>query len=138
MRALSASQPRNPQVQRLAAELSRQERARDSAMAGARSCTLNKEPACAVRYARRAVALDPRNAQTQATMRDALATQNATNTAYFRQAKAMPKPVVPTMTFDGRWSVSPKHTAAQPDDSSHHTSFGWGVPTVSKGRGDAH
>ncbi|SAK39392.1 hypothetical protein AWB76_00060 [Caballeronia temeraria] len=139
MRGLSASEPRSPEIQQLAAELSRQERARDSAMATARTCTANLEPACALRNARRAVALDPRNGQTQATLRHALEVQNETNTEYFRQASGIPKPVVPTMSYDGRWSAGTRHPAMSGDqDDGRFSLFGLGVPVVSKGRGDAH
>jgi hypothetical protein len=139
MRGLYASLPRSPEIQQLAADLSRQERARDGAIANARSCTADKDAACALRHARRAVALDPRNGQAQATLRRALAVQNETNTEYFRQASAIPKPVVPAMTFDGRWSAGSRHGAASADgDASNFTLFGLGVPAVAKGRGDAH
>ncbi|BAN22362.1 putative uncharacterized protein [Caballeronia insecticola] len=139
MRTLAANQPRSPEIQQLAADLSRQERARDSAIAGARSCAASKEPTCALRNARRAVALDPRNGQAQSSLRQALSVQNETNTEYFRQASGIPKPVVPTMTFDGRWSMAGRHAATPAEDDSTHTStVSWGVPTVSKGRGDAH
>jgi hypothetical protein len=139
MRGLYASEPRSPEIQQIAAELSRQERARDSAMASARTCAANMDPACALRNARRAVALDPRNGQTQATLRRALAVQNETNTEYFRQASGIPKPIVPTMTFDGRWSAGNRHPAmSADDDDSRYTPFGLGVPVVSKGRNDAH
>ncbi|WP_250450562.1 hypothetical protein [Caballeronia sp. ATUFL_M2_KS44] len=141
LRVLTATQSRSPQTQQLAADVSRQERARDSAMASARSCAANHEPACAVRNARRAVALDPRNAQAQATLKHAMTVQADANTAYFRQASALPAPAVPSMTFDGRWSVAGKSASAsggRSDASGAYTLFGWGVPTVSKGRGDAH
>lgn len=139
MRGLYASEPRSPEIQQLAAELSRQERARDGAMASARNCAANMDPACALRNARRAVALDPRNGQTQATLRRALAVQNETNTEYFRQASGIPKPTVPAMTFDGRWSAGNRHPAMSgDDDDSRFTLFGAGVPVVSRGRGDAH
>ncbi|SAK52119.1 hypothetical protein AWB75_01647 [Caballeronia catudaia] len=139
MRGLYASLPRSPEIQQLAADLSRQERARDSAMASARSCAANKDAACALRHARRAVALDPRNAQAQSTLRRALAVQNETNSEYFRQASAIPQPTLPAMTFDGRWSAGTRHgPASGNNDASNVTFFGWGVPIVSKGRGDAH
>ncbi|WP_250512358.1 hypothetical protein [Caballeronia sp. INDeC2] len=139
MRGLYASEPRSPEIQQLAAELSRQERVRDGAMTNARTCAANMDPACALRNARRAVALDPRNGQAQATLRRALAVQNETNTEYFRQASGIPKPIVPTMTFDGRWSAGPRHPAMSgDDDDSRFTLFGLGVPVVSKGRNDAH
>lgn len=139
MRGLYASEPRSPEIQQLAGELSRQERARDGAMATARACAANMDPACALRNARRAVALDPRNGQTQATLRRALAVQNESNTEYFRQASGIPKPIVPTMTFDGRWTAGSRHPAMSgDDDDSRYTLFGLGVPAVSKGRGDAH
>ncbi|SAL61968.1 hypothetical protein AWB70_05630 [Caballeronia cordobensis] len=139
MRGLYASLPRSPEIQQLAADVSRQERARDSAMASARSCAVNQDPACALRHARRAVSLDPRNAQTQATLRRALAVQNESNTEYFRQASAIPAPTVPAMTFDGRWSAGTRHGAASGENGApNFTVFGWGVPTVAKGRGDAH
>lgn len=139
MRGLYASLPRSPEIQQLAADVSRQERARDSAMASARSCAANQDPACALRHARRAVSLDPRNAQTQATLRRALAVQNESNTEYFRQASAIPAPTVPAMTFDGRWSAGTRHGAASGENGApNFTVFGWGVPTVAKGRGDAH
>ncbi|MFM0321560.1 hypothetical protein [Caballeronia glebae] len=139
MRGLAASEPRSPEIQQLAAELSRQERARDGAMASARTCAANMDPACALRNARRAVALDPRNGQTQATLRRALAVQNETNTEYFQQASGIPKPIVPTMTYDGRWSAGTRHPAMSGDqDDSRFSLFGLGVPVVSKGRGDAH
>ncbi|SAK42022.1 hypothetical protein AWB80_00472 [Caballeronia pedi] len=137
MRGLYANEPRSPEIQQLAAELSRQERARDSAMASARTCAANEDPACALRNARRAVALDPRNAQTQATLRRALAVQNETNTEYFRQASGIPKPLTPTMAFDGHWRAGTRHGSTS-DDDARVTLFGWGVPVVSKGRGDAH
>jgi hypothetical protein len=139
MRGLYASEPRSPEIQQLAAELSRQERARDGAMASARNCVANMDAACALRNARRAVSLDPRNGQTQATLRRALAVQNETNTEYFRQASGIPKPIVPTMTFDGRWTAGSRHPAMSgDDDDSRFTLFGLGVPVTSKGRGDAH
>ncbi|SAL19328.1 hypothetical protein AWB74_00657 [Caballeronia arvi] len=139
MRGLYASLPRSPEIQQLAADLSRQERARDSAMASARSCTANRDAACALRHARRAVALDPRNAQAQSTLRRALAVQNETNTEYFRQASAIPQPTLPAMTFDGRWSAGPRHGATSgSNEASNFTFFGWGVPVISKGRGEAH
>ncbi|BCQ22529.1 hypothetical protein NK8_06390 [Caballeronia sp. NK8] len=138
MRSLYANEPRSPEIQQLAAELSRQERARDSAMASARTCAANEDPACALRNARRAVALDPRNAQTQATLRRALAVQNETNTEYFRQASGIPKPTTPTMAFDGHWRAGTRHGSTADDEAARVTLFGWGVPTVSKGRGDAH
>jgi hypothetical protein len=139
MRGLAASEPRSPEIQQLAAELSRQERARDGAMASARNCVANMDAACALRNARRAVSLDPRNGQTQATLRRALAVQNETNTEYFRQASGIPKPIVPTMTFDGRWTAGSRHPAMSgDDDDSRFTLFGLGVPVTSKGRGDAH
>lgn len=139
MRGLYASQPRSPEIQQLAAELSRQERARDGAITSARSCAVKQDPACALRNARRAVALDPRNAQTHATLRRALAVQNESNADYFRQASAIPKPIVPAMTFDGRWSVNPKHGAKAGDqDDARFTLLGLGVPMIAKGRGDAH
>ncbi|MDR5853820.1 hypothetical protein P9239_15000 [Caballeronia sp. LZ062] len=141
MRGVYSNQPQSPEVQQLAADLSRQERARDSAMANARSCSVNKEPACAVRNARRAVALDPRNPQAQTLLRQATAAQAEANTAYFRQASALPAPMQAAMTFDGRWSVAGRHgpaTSHQDGSSSTFTIFGLGVPTVSKGRGDAH
>ncbi|WP_250433998.1 hypothetical protein [Caballeronia sp. ATUFL_F2_KS9A] len=138
MRGLSASEPRSPEIQQLAAELSRQERARDGAIANARACAANMEAACALRNARRAVALDPRNGQAQATLRRALAVQNESNTEYFRQASGIPKPVVPTMTYDGRWNAHAHHAGIPDDDDSRFTLFGLGVPAVSKGRGDAH
>lgn len=139
MRGLYASEPRSPEIQQLAAELSRQERARDGAMATARNCAANMDAACALRNARRAVSLDPRNGQTQATLRRALAVQNETNTEYFRQASGIPKPIVPTMTFDGRWTAGSRHPAmSSDDDDSRFTLFGLGVPVTSKGRGDAH
>lgn len=140
MRGLSASQPRSPEIQQLAADLSRQERARDGAIAGARTCASNKEPNCAIRNARRAVSLDPRNAQAQAALHQALALQNEANTEYFRQASGIPRPTVPAMTFDGRWTASARHSAAPVDqvDAAQFAPIGWGVPAVSKGRGDAH
>lgn len=140
MRGLYASQPRSPEIQQLAADLSRQERARDSAIANARSCAANKEANCAVRHARRAVSLDPRNAQAQATLHQALVVQNEANTEYFRQASGIPRPSVPAMTFDGRWTASARHAAAPVDreEAAQFAPFGWGVPAVSKGRGDAH
>ncbi|WP_321792390.1 hypothetical protein [Caballeronia sp. J97] len=139
MRGLYASEPRSPEIQQLAAELSRQERARDGAMANARACAANMDAACALRNARRAVTLDPRNGQTQATLRRALAVQNEANTEYFRQASGIPKPIVPTMSFDGRWTAGTRHGAMSGDqDDSSFTLFGAGVPVVSKGRGDAH
>ncbi|SAK74448.1 hypothetical protein AWB77_03328 [Caballeronia fortuita] len=139
MRGLYASETRSPEIQQLAAELSRQERARDGAMATARACVANMEAGCALRNARRAVALDPRNGQAQATLRRALAVQNETNTEYFRQASGIPKPVVPTMTFGGHWSPGTRHAGMSgDDDDSRFTLFGMGVPAVSKGRGDAH
>ncbi|MDR5748228.1 hypothetical protein QCE73_34120, partial [Caballeronia sp. LZ029] len=64
--------------------------------------------------------------------------QNESNTEYFQQASGIPKPVVPAMTFDGRWSVGAHRAAAPIATDTHLTLFGWGVPTVSKGRGDAH
>jgi hypothetical protein len=65
--------------------------------------------------------------------------QTEANAEYFRQASAMPSPAVPAMTFDGRWSVSHRHaTNVSNDDHPNYTLFGLGVPTVSKGRGDAH
>ena len=70
---------------------------------------------------------------------DALAVQNETNTEYFRQASGIPKPIVPTMIFDGRWSAGNRHPAmSADDDDSRYTPFGLGVPVVSKGRNDAH
>ncbi len=44
------------------------------------------------------------------------------------------------MTFDGRWSVSQRHGSSQHEraNRSVFTLFGLGVPTVAKGRGDAH
>ncbi|MDR5877225.1 hypothetical protein [Caballeronia sp. LZ032] len=138
LRTLDANQPRSPEIQQLSADLSRQERARDSAIATARTCAANKEPSCALRNARRAVSLDPRNGQAQASLRRALAVQNESNTEYFQQASGIPKPVVPAMTFDGRWSVGAHRAAAPIATDTHLTLFGWGVPTVSKGRGDAH
>ncbi|MDR5802860.1 hypothetical protein [Caballeronia sp. LZ001] len=140
LRVLASSQSRNPEVQQLAADVTRQERARDSAVASARSCPLNKDPSCAVRNARRAVALDPRNAQTQAVLRHATAAQYEANIAYFSQGAAIPAPAVPAMTFDGRWSVGSHHApvTSLAEDRSNATLFGWGVPTVAKGRGDAH
>lgn len=141
LRGLTATQSRSPQIQQLAADVSRQERARDSAMANARSCAASHEPACAVRNARRAVALDPRNAQAQAVLKHAMTVQADANTAYFRQASALPAPAVPSMTFDGRWSIGSKSASAsggRSDASGAYTLFGWGVPAVSKGRGDAH
>ncbi|WP_250463489.1 hypothetical protein [Caballeronia sp. GAFFF2] len=140
LRVLASSQSRNPEVQQLAADVARQERARDSAVASARSCPLNKDPSCAVRNARRAVALDPRNAQTQAVLRHATAAQYEANIAYFSQGAAIPAPAVPAMTFDGRWSVGSHHApvTSLAEDRSNATLFGWGVPTVAKGRGDAH
>ncbi|MDR5833119.1 hypothetical protein [Caballeronia sp. LZ034LL] len=138
LRTLDANQPRSPEIQQLAADLSRQERARDSAIATARTCAANKEPSCALRNARRAVSLDPRNGQAQASLRRALAVQNESNTEYFQQASGIPKPIAPAMTFDGRWSVGAHHSAAPIATDTHLTLFGWGVPTVSKGRGDAH
>lgn len=141
LRGLTATQSRSPQIQQLAADVSRQERARDGAMANARSCAASHNPACAVRNARRAVALDPRNPQAQATLKQAMTVQSDANTAYFRQASALPGPAVPSMTFDGRWSVGSKTASAsgaRSDATGAYTLFGWGVPTVSKGRGDAH
>jgi len=141
LHGLNAGQSRNVEIQQLSAELSRQERARDSAIASARSCPVTKDSACAVRNARRAVALDSRNPQAQATLHHAMSAQADANTAYFRQASALPAPAVPAMTFDGRWSAAGKYRAAAPDHngaSSAYTLFGWGVPTVAKGRGDAH
>jgi hypothetical protein len=138
MRTLRANESRSPEIQQLAAELSRQERARDSALATARTCTMNKEPSCAIRNARRAVALEPRNPQSQTALRQAMAVQTEANTEYFRQASAIPQPVTPAMTFDGRWSVSHRHTASSDSDRANYTLFGLGVPTVMKGRGDAH
>ncbi|WP_248321462.1 hypothetical protein [Caballeronia sp. Sq4a] len=141
MRGLYANQALSPEIQQLAADVARQERARDSAMANARSCSVKQEPACAVRNARRAVALDPRNPQTQTLLRQATAAQAEANTAYFRQASALPAPMPAAMTFDGRWSAAGRHvaTASQQDRSpSTFTIFGLGVPTVAKGRGDAH
>ncbi len=141
MRGLYANQAPSPEIQQLAADLTREERARDSAMASARSCSVKQEPACAVRNARRAVALDPRNPQAQTLLRQATAAQAEANTAYFRQASALPAPVPAAMTFDGRWSAAGRHgvTASQQDRSpSTFTIFGLGVPTVAKGRGDAH
>lgn len=141
LRALAPIQSRSAQTQQLAADVSRQERARDSAMASARSCAANHDPACVTRNARRAVALDPRNAQAQALLKHAMTVQADANTAYFRKASALPAPVVPSMTFDGRWSVAPRSASGEShrsDASKSYTLFGWGVPTVSKGRGDAH
>ncbi|WP_277186268.1 hypothetical protein [Caballeronia sp. BR00000012568055] len=138
MRTLRANESRSPEIQQLAAELSRQERARDSALATARTCTMNKEPSCAIRNARRAVALEPRNPQSQTALRQAMVVQTEANTEYFRQASAIPQPVTPAMTFDGRWSVSHRHTTSSDSDRANYTLFGLGVPTVMKGRGDAH
>jgi hypothetical protein len=138
MRTLRANESRSPEIQQLAAELSRQERARDSALSTARTCTMNKEPSCAIRNARRAVALEPRNPQSQSALRQAMAVQTEANTEYFRQAGAIPQPMTPAMTFDGRWSVSHRHTASSDSDRANYTLFGLGVPTVMKGRGDAH
>ncbi|SAK50913.1 hypothetical protein AWB79_01696 [Caballeronia hypogeia] len=140
MRGLSASERRSPEIERFAADLSRQERERDRAIATSHACAASRDPACAVRNARRAVALDPKNAQAQASLRHALAVQAQSNAEYFRQAGAIPKPVVPAMTFDGRWSAAPKHagSSSAQNDAARGTFFGWGVPTTSKGRGDAH
>ncbi|WP_175939666.1 hypothetical protein [Caballeronia sp. BCC1704] len=141
LRGLYANQALSPEIAQLAADVSRQERARDSAIASARACSAKQEPACAVRNARRAVALDPRNPQAQTLLRQAMAAQAEANTAYFRQASALPAPVPAAMTFDGRWSAAGRHgaTASQQDRSpSTFTIFGLGVPTVAKGRGDAH
>jgi hypothetical protein len=140
MRGLYANQALSPEIQQLAADVTRQERARDSAMANARSCSVKQDPACAVRNARRAVALDPRNPQAQTLLRQATAAQAEANTAYFRQASALPAPMPAAMTFDGRWSAAGRHgaTASQDRSPSTFTIFGLGVPTVAKGRGDAH
>ncbi|MDR5731262.1 hypothetical protein QCE47_02715 [Caballeronia sp. LZ025] len=141
LRSFAPIQSRNPQIQQLAADVARQERARDSAIASARSCAANHDPACTLRNARRAVALDPRNSQAQAVLKHATTMQADANTAYFQKASALPAPVVPSMTFDGRWSIAAKSASAESsrnDASKSYSLFGWGVPAVSKGRGDAH
>ncbi len=126
MRSLRASEQRSLEIQQLAAELSQRERSRDAALANARTCTMNKEPSCAIRNARRAVALDSRNPQAQGALRQALAVQIEANTEYFRQASALLVPATPAMTFDGRWSVSHKHASPDADrnDRSNFTLFG--------------
>ncbi len=140
MRSLRVNEPRSPEIQQLAAELSRQERARDAALANARSCSFNKDASCAIRNTRRAAALDTRSPQAQAVLRQAMAVQNEANTEYFYQASAVPGAPVPSMTFDGRWSATHGHasSSSQSGERSSYTLFGWGVPTVAKGRGDAH
>ena len=141
LRSFAPIQSRSPQIQQLAADVARQERARDSAIASARSCAASHDPACTLRNARRAVALDPRNPQAQAVLKHATTMQADANTAYFQKASALPAPVVPSMTFDGRWSIAAKSASAESsrnDASKSYSIFGWGVPAVSKGRGDAH
>jgi hypothetical protein len=141
LRSFAPIQSRSPQIQQLAADVARQERARDSAIASARSCAANHDPACTLRNARRAVALDPRNSQAQAVLKHATTMQADANTAYFQKASALPAPVVPSMTFDGRWSIAAKSASAESsrnDASKSYSIFGGGVPAVSKGRGDAH
>ncbi|WP_050452016.1 hypothetical protein [Candidatus Burkholderia verschuerenii] len=93
-----------------------------------------------MRNARRAVSLDPRNAQAQTVLRQAMAVQNDANEDVFRQASAMPMPVSPAMTFDGRWSVGQKHSTStrERSEGKAFTLFGLSVPMVAKGRGDAH
>jgi hypothetical protein len=140
IRSLRGSDARSAEIQQVASDLAKQERARDSAIASARACNMKQEASCAVRNARRAVSLDPRNPQAQTVLRQAMAVQNDVNEDVFRQASTMPMAVSPAMTFDGRWSVSPKHnnSAHERSDSKVFTLFGLGVPMVAKGRGDAH
>jgi hypothetical protein len=139
MRTLRANESRSPEIQQLAADLSRQERARDAAIANARICAANREPSCAIRNARRAIALDTHNPQAQGALRRAVAVQTDANAEYFRQASALP--ASPAMAFDARWSVATHHASSSTQPSAERTSytlFGLGVPADAKGRGDAH
>ncbi|WP_087649097.1 hypothetical protein [Caballeronia choica] len=136
MRDLSEDEQRSPELQRLADQLARLEHQRDAALQRARTCAATKASTCVVRNANQALALDARNPQA---------------TTLLRRASAFPKPApvranivaadtetdtaANRHTYPFESSVGIDHSQTE---QPSFTWFGWGVPTVSKGRGEAH
>lgn len=134
MRDLSENQQRSPELQRLADQLASLERRRDAALQRARTCAAVKASTCVVRNANQALALDARNPQA---------------TALLRRASAHPKPAPVRANIEAGDPDASANRRTYPFENSagidhsqteqpSYTWFGWGVPTVSKGRGEAH
>jgi hypothetical protein len=130
LQTVPASQQDSAEIQRLADRLTRLEGQRDAAIQRARNCAASKASTCVVKNANRALAIDARNPQALALL---------------RHASSQPKPVPsapPPKTYAAAGSPPKAIERPQADDAQHKqpnfTLFGWGVPTVSKGRGEAH
>ena len=136
MRDLAENEQRSPELQRLTDQLARLEHQRDAALQRARTCAAVKASTCVVRNANQALALDARNPQA---------------TALLRRASAYPRPApvranivasdTETDTAANRHTYPFENSAGIDHSQTEQPSFawfGWGVPTVSKGRGEAH
>jgi hypothetical protein len=148
MQALSASQERSPELQRLAEQVARLERQRDAALQRARSCETSKASTCVVRYANRALAIDARNAQAHSLVRRASVHPKPTAvvTAMSPDAEAN-APLIAALVADQRHSGPDERnttrqgiadTQSAQADSPGLAVYGWGAPAASKGRGEAH
>ncbi|SAL49039.1 hypothetical protein [Caballeronia telluris] len=125
------SEQSSPDVQRVATRLTRLERQRDAALQRAKACP-TKSSACVARNANQALALDARNPQALALARR-VSTRTKPAPARPDIVAASPAPAPEAHPNPPKRKPDP---APQPDRS--FTWFGWGVPTVAKGRGEAH
>ncbi|MDR5749786.1 MULTISPECIES: hypothetical protein [unclassified Caballeronia] len=128
---MPGSEQSSPDVQRVATRLTRLESQRDAALQRAKACP-TKSSACVARHANQALALDARNPQALALARRV---STRTKPAPARPAIVAASPVPAPEAHPNPPKRKPD-AAPQPDRS--FTWFGWGVPTVAKGRGDAH
>jgi hypothetical protein len=126
------TQQDSPELQRVATRLTRLERQRDAALQRAQACASTKSSTCVARNANQALALDARNPQALALARRV---STRTKPASARPAIAAASPAPAPEAHPNPPKRTPE-AAPQPDRS--FTWFGWGVPTVAKGRGDAH
>ena len=130
LQTVPASQQDSAEIQRLADRLTRLEGQRDAAIQRARNCAASKASTCVVRNANRALSIDARSPQALALLRHASS-----------QPKTAPS-APPPKTYVAAGSPPKAIERPQTDDTQHKQSkftlFGWGVPTVSKGRGEAH
>jgi hypothetical protein len=127
-----ANQQNDPDLQRVETRLARLESQRDAALQRANSCATARSSTCVARNANQALALDARNPQALALARRV---STRTKPASARPAIAAASPAPAPEAHPNPPKRTPE-AAPQPDRS--FTWFGWGVPTVAKGRGDAH
>jgi hypothetical protein len=126
-----ANQQNDPDLQRVETRLARLESQRDAALQRANSCATARSSTCVARNANQALALDARNPQALALARRAARTKPAPARQPVMVASPAPAP-------EAHPNPPMRKPDTGPSDQSSFKWFGWGVPTVAKGRGDAH